>query len=77
MLTSPLRKEFNMKFIIDRFEGDFAVVELDNGNFENMPKTFLPQNAKEGDCIIISIDSNTTTKAKKRIEKKMNNLFVD
>ena len=26
-----------MKVIIDRFEGDYAVVEIDKGNFVNLP----------------------------------------
>ena len=63
--------------IIDRFEGNYAVIELENGSFENMPRTLLPANAKEGDCIIISIDNNTTAERAKRIENKMNKLFLD
>ena len=75
MLTSPLRKDLLM--IIDRFEGNYAVIELENGSFENMPKTRLPANAKEGDCITISIDNNATAERAKRIENKMNRLFRD
>ena len=63
--------------IIDRFEGKYAVIELENGSFENMPRTLLPANAKEGDYIIISIDNNATAERAKRIEGKMNRLFRD
>ena len=63
--------------IIDRFEGKFAVVELDNGSFENIPKALLPTGAKEGDCIIITIDENTTADKKEKIKNKMNKLFQD
>ena len=66
-----------MSFIIDRFEGNFAVVELDNGKTENLPKALLPTGAKEGDCIIITIDKNTTADNKERIKNKMNKLFLD
>lgn len=64
-----------MNFIIDRFEGDFAVVELENGSFENLPKSLLPIGAKEGDCI--SIDNDTTAERRKQIKNKMDNLFKD
>ena len=66
-----------MNFIIDRFEGDFAVVELSDGTFENLPRTLLPESAKEGDCINISIDENTTAESEKRIKSKMDRLFQD
>ena len=36
-----------MKLIIDRFEGDFAVVELPNGKMIDCPKALLPDDAKE------------------------------
>jgi len=62
--------------IIDRFEGDFAVVETSDG-FINIPKKDLPCNAKEGDVLSVNIDSNETDSRKKRIEGMMNNLFKD
>ena len=62
--------------IIDRFEGDYAVVETSDG-FINIPKKDLPRNAKEGDFISVSINSNETESRKKHIEGMMNNLFKD
>jgi len=62
--------------IIDRFEGDYAVVETSDG-FINIPKKDLPRNAKEGDVLGININNNETDSRKKRIEGMMNNLFKD
>ena len=68
-------------FIIDRFEGDFAVVETDNGLI-NIPLSDLPEGAKEGDVLRkdndtmrFDIDVEDTAARKKRIEGKMNRLF--
>ena len=32
-----------MEFVIDRFEGEFAVLEDENGSFQNIKKSLLPQ----------------------------------
>lgn len=61
-----------MKVIIDRFEGDYAVVELENGKFADMPKVFVP-NAKEGDVVTITVSEDKDRK--KRIEDLANELF--
>lgn len=39
--------------IIDRFEGDYTVIEYNNNTF-NLPRSFLPNDAKEGDVLNIS-----------------------
>ena len=62
--------------IIDRFEGDFAIVETDNGMI-NVPKSELPENAKEGDALKFVIDMDATLGRKQRIDKMMNKLFKD
>ena len=59
---------------IDRFEGDFAVVETTNG-FINIPRSDVPANANEGDVLVLSLDTNETEARKKRIEGMMDNLF--
>ena len=61
-----------MKVIIDRFEGDYAVVELENGEFADMQKVFVP-NAKEGDVVTITVSEDKDRK--KRIEDLANELF--
>jgi hypothetical protein len=42
-----------MKGIIDRFEGDYAVIELDDKKNIEVEKKLLPSNAKESDVLII------------------------
>lgn len=64
-----------MKFIIDRFEGEFAVVELEDKEMVDLPKILLPIEAKEGDLIIVSIDKEETKNRQERIQEKFNKLF--
>lgn len=66
-----------MKYTIDRFEGDFAVIELEDGRFANVPMVAIPVEAKEGDIIQVSIDSDETESRKLFIEQKMSKLFID
>ena len=66
-----------MKFTIDRFEGNFAVVELNDQKFINVPKEIIPHGAKEGDIIDIQIDKAETSKQKDRIEKLMSDVWAD
>ena len=61
--------------IIDRFEGELAILELEDGTFAEIPKTLLPDGAKQGDCIRMIIDKETTEMRQKRIRHKMDNLF--
>ena len=65
-----------MKVIIDRFEGDYAVVELEVGKSVNIPKILIPD-AKEGDVIKIIIDRDTTEERKNQIQELVNNVFDD
>lgn len=65
--------------IVDRFEGDFAIVELENG-FERIPRSKLPEGVKEGDSVNISaggttIDHEDTDKRRKKIKALMDKLF--
>lgn len=66
-----------MKIIIDRFEGNFAVVELENKDTVNVPKQILPDDAKEGTVVVIEIDHRETETRKRRISEKMNGLWSD
>jgi hypothetical protein len=66
-----------MRVTIDRFEGEFAVVEMQSGEFVNMTKSLLPPNSKEGDVISIKIDQTDTATRRAEIEDKMNRLFED
>lgn len=65
-----------MEVIIERFEGEYAVVELEVGHFVNLPKELVP-NASEGDIVNITINKEGTKKRQEHIENLMNNLFED
>lgn len=70
-----------MEFVIDRFEGEFAVLEDENGSFQNIKKSLLPQNAKESDCVIFkdgkyTISKEKTESLKQEIDDLMEDLFV-
>lgn len=67
----------NMKYTIDRFEGNFAVVELENQKFVNIPRLAIPSEAKEGDIVIVQIDKETTSQREKRIKKLMDDVWAD
>ena len=64
-----------MKIIIDRFENDIAVVELENGKFADLPKIFIPENAKEGSVIHIICNDDETEKRRTAMKEKMDSLF--
>lgn len=66
-----------MKITIDRFEGDFAVVELPDGKFADVPRVALPKEARESDIISINVDHDATEKRRKEIRELENNLFKD
>ena len=66
-----------MKLVIDRFEGTIAVIELPNGHMVDCPKALLPDNAKEGSILNITVDENDTDTKLKKITSRMNNLFKD
>lgn len=66
-----------MRVIIDRFEGDFAVVEISDTQFANLPKALLPMQAKEGDVINIEVDRTETEKRKEEIDKMMKDMWAE
>jgi hypothetical protein len=70
-------KEDNMKYTIDRFEGNYAVVEFENGKCVDIPRVAIPTEAKEGDIIIASVDKVETAKRRNEIRKMEDNLFID
>ena len=70
----------SMKVIIDRFEGNFAVCEKADRTMIDIPKDKIPVEAKEGDILVIEVDSIKidtagTVKRKKSIDKLMNDLW--
>lgn len=64
-----------MKLIIDRFEGDYAIVELENKKMISVPKEVLPDGANEGSVISVVIDEDETNRRKNNIKKLMDDLW--
>ncbi|MEG3071087.1 MAG: DUF3006 domain-containing protein [Peptococcaceae bacterium] len=64
-----------MKVIIDRFEGEFAVVELPGRKTVDMPLELIPPGAKEGDVLSIELNKKETEKRKREAEKLMEDLW--
>lgn len=56
--------------ILDRFEGDYAVLETDDG-MQNVPKNTVAPGAKEGDVLVLQngIYSTDETATKERRAK--------
>ena len=66
--------------IIDRFEGEYAVVEEDGDKMTNILRKHIATDAKEGDCIKIVdgkyiIDHEETKKRKDEIEQIAKDLW--
>ena len=62
--------------IIDRFEGEYALIEMKKRIF-HIPKSLFPKGAKEGDVIKIniSIEKEATEKKKQQIDKLSDKIF--
>ncbi|KDR95048.1 Protein of unknown function [Peptoclostridium litorale DSM 5388] len=68
------------KGIIDRFEGDIAVVEFEDKTHEDIPNEKLPPGVQEGDVLIIEkdsikLDKKETKRLRDEIESLMDELF--
>ena len=63
-------------YIIDRFEGDYAIIEGHSRESLLLPKELMPE-ALEGDVIIISVqvDRKETEKRKKEAKKLLDGFF--
>ena len=69
------------KGIIDRFEGEYAVIEI-NGETKDFSKTMLPNDVQVGDVVLIdgdkiSIDKEETKQRKERIKKLLDEVWED
>lgn len=66
-----------MKGIVDRIEGDFLVVELENLEMVDISTSRAPE-AREGDVLIIKEDGITVNKEETiKREKRIKQLFND
>lgn len=64
-----------MYFTADRFEGDYAVLENENGKSFAVPIQMIP-GLREGDILRITIENNSDTAEKRkenisRLQKKL------
>jgi hypothetical protein len=62
--------------ILDRFQGEWAIVELKGKTF-SIPKKLIPKDAVEGDVLNIhlTINKEETENRKKKIQGLMDELF--
>jgi len=63
--------------IIDRFEGNFAVIEYGEMVF-NLPRSLLPPEAQEGDVLRLelAVDAEATRARRKHVEELTKDLFL-
>ena len=64
-------------WIIDRIEGDIAVVELSVGKTVNLPLSALPAGAKEGSVLHLTLDREEEEGRKKKNRSLFDRLRVD
>ncbi|WP_338826310.1 hypothetical protein MTBGP_11180 [Moorella thermoacetica] len=64
-------------FIIDRFEGQWAVIETDDRKTFNLPRSILPCDAKEGDVVtlIANINRRDTEMRREKAQSLLDNFF--
>lgn len=64
-------------YIIDRFEGDWAIIETENSTLFNLPRSVMPTDLKEGDVIniLVSIDTESTIQRSKSSKSLLDNFF--
>ncbi len=60
--------------IIDRFEGDWAIIEEDERLLQ-IPRSWLPLDCQEGDILKITVDQEATQARRQQMEARMKNLF--
>lgn len=76
-----MKQQSSHKVVIDRIEGDKAVVALyeDDSVKFNLPASFLPEGVKEGQHLQMrfSVDKDSREAQKKRITDLLNDLKGD
>ncbi len=69
------------RFTIDRFEGNYAICELEDQTTVSIPKYQLPLGCREGDCLVRDADGmfqpdrEENTVRERRILDKMKRLL--
>ncbi len=63
MQTPSVAKLIDGLYTLDRLEGDYAVLEMPNGqDIIDLPKKLLPENTKEGDILRLTVKVNESTR---------------
>lgn len=70
------------KYIVDRIEGDYVILEGEQGNLFNVKKRNMIANVKEGDILykkdnIYFIDDEATKRRKEEIDNLMKGLWEE
>jgi Protein of unknown function (DUF3006). len=70
-----------MKGIIDRFEGDYVIVEFEGRKMKDISKNLVVPEAKEGDVIVLvdgkyQVDHEETQKRKAEIAKLTEDMWA-
>ncbi len=70
------------KYIVDRIEGDYVILEGEQGNLFNVKKSNMIANVKEGDILykkdnIYFIDDEATKRRKEEIDNLMKGLWEE
>lgn len=71
-----------MRYIIDRWEGDYGILENEQGEMEQILRKNLPPQAREGDVLswdggVYRIEEEETRVRRARVEEKMKRLWAD
>lgn len=66
-----------MKYVIDRFEGDMAILENEQGETMDVACGMLPENVKEGDSLTLNKDGTYTLDETSSRRETINNLIDD
>lgn len=61
--------------ILDRFEGDYGILEIDEGQFIQIPKSLLPEIIAEGDVLKLVVDEKATLERKEAMANRLKRLF--
>lgn len=64
-------------WVIDRIEGDLAVVEIAAGKTVTIPLAALPDGVKEGTVLRLAIDRDEEARRKKKLRSLFDRLRAD
>ncbi|WP_342511909.1 DUF3006 domain-containing protein [Sporosarcina sp. FSL K6-1522] len=65
-----------MKGIVDRFEGDFVVIEID-GETQDIPKALVEDSVQVNDCVTLQHNKWRTVKSETEIRKNTIKSLMD